>query len=139
MKKPMPDFKGGRPKAKKGSLKRIIKLLIRSYPILIPIAAVCIIISSVTASLPAIFQQQVLSDIGEWVSTGDWVSASKIILPKITILASLYFFSLCANICYTQLMAFITQGFLNKMRRAMFEKMQNLPIRYFDTNCKEVS
>jgi len=134
MKKPMPDFKGGRPKAKKGSLKRIIKLLIRSYPILIPIAAVCIIISSVTASLPAIFQQQVLSDIGEWVSTGDWVSASKIILPKITILASLYFFSLCANICYTQLMAFITQGFLNKMRRAMFEKMQNLPIRYFDTN-----
>ncbi|MBE7024070.1 MAG: ABC transporter ATP-binding protein [Ruminococcaceae bacterium] len=130
----MPDFKGGRPKAKKGSLKRIIKLLIRSYPILIPIAAVCIIISSVTASLPAIFQQQVLSDIGEWVSTGDWVSASKIILPKITILASLYFFSLCANICYTQLMAFITQGFLNKMRRAMFEKMQNLPIRYFDTN-----
>ena len=134
MKKPMPDFKVGRPKAKKGSLKRIIKLLIRSYPILIPIAAVCIIISSVTASLPAIFQQQVLSDIGEWVSTGDWVSASKIILPKITILASLYFFSLCANICYTQLMAFITQGFLNKMRRAMFEKMQNLPIRYFDTN-----
>ncbi|MBQ7960289.1 MAG: ABC transporter ATP-binding protein [Clostridia bacterium] len=130
----MPDFKVGRPKAKKGSLKRIIKLLIRSYPILIPIAAVCIIISSVTASLPAIFQQQVLSDIGEWVSTGDWVSASKIILPKITILASLYFFSLCANICYTQLMAFITQGFLNKMRRAMFEKMQNLPIRYFDTN-----
>ena len=35
---------------------------------------------------------------------------------------------------YTQLMAFITQGFLDKMRCRMFDGMQNLPIRYFDTH-----
>ena len=35
---------------------------------------------------------------------------------------------------HTQLMAYITQGFLNKMRRQMFDGMQDLPIRYFDTN-----
>ncbi len=134
MKKPMPDFKGGRPQAKKGSLARIMKLLIKSYPVLIPITAVCIIISSITASLPAIFQQQIFADIGIWADSGDWASASKVIIPKIVLLGTLYFFSLCAIICYTQLMAFITQGFLNKMRRDMFDKMQNLPIRYFDTN-----
>lgn len=132
--KPMPNFKGGKPPIQKGNLRRIIKLLFKSYPIMIPIVMVCIIISSITASLPAIFQQQVLADIGEWMHTGDWASASKVILPKVMILAGLYVFSLLAIICYTQLMAFITQGFLNKMRRGMFEKMQNLPIRYFDTH-----
>ena len=47
---------------------------------------------------------------------------------------SLYILSWIAIVLYTQFMAYITQGFLNKMRIALFEKMQNLPIRYFDTN-----
>ncbi len=132
--KPMPNAKAGRPPIKKGNIQRLLKMLIKAYPVLIPITAVCIILSSITASLPAIFQQQVLADIGKWVQSGDWESASKVILPKITILATLYVFSLIAIVCYTQLMARITQGFLDKMRRAMFEKMQNLPIRYFDTH-----
>ena len=35
---------------------------------------------------------------------------------------------------YTQLMAIITQGSLAKMRKKMFDHMQDLPIKYFDTN-----
>ena len=31
-------------------------------------------------------------------------------------------------------MAYITQGFLGKMRKTLFEGMQNLPIKYFDTH-----
>ncbi len=123
-----------RPKIKKGSLVRIVSMLIKTYPVLIPLTAVCIIISAVTASLPAIFQQQVLSDIGVWYKSGDWASAAKVILPKITVLGCLYVGSLLAIMAYTQLMAYITQGFLDKMRREMFDKMQNLPIKYFDTN-----
>ena len=132
--KPTPNMKGGRPPIQKGNLRRIIKMLFKAYPVMIPIVIFCIVLSSITASLPAIFQQQVLEDIGVWVNSGDWESASKVIIPKIIILVGLYVFSLIAVVCYTQLMAFITQGFLNKMRRGMFEKMQNLPIRYFDTN-----
>ena len=112
---------------------RIVKMLLKSYPVLIPLTALCIIISAVSSAVPAIFQQQVLADIGEWVHTGDWESASKVILPKIGILACIYGVSMISIVCYTQLMAFITQGFLNKMRQEMFSKMQNLPIKYFDT------
>ena len=133
--KPTNSFRGGLPPVqKKAHLLRLIKMLIKAYPILLPITAVCIIISSITASIPAIFQQQVLAEIGVWVGTGDWKSASAIIIPKVAILAGLYAFSMIAILCYTQLMAFITQGFLNKMRLEMFGKMQDLPIRYFDTN-----
>ena len=37
-------------------------------------------------------------------------------------------------VTYSQLMAYMTQGFLNKLRQEMFDGMQDLPIRYFDTH-----
>ena len=130
---PKVNMHRGRPMARKETLGRLLRLLIKSYPVMIPVTAVCIIISSVTSAIPAIFLQKIFADIGVWMNTGDWKSAASVIIPKIVILASLYVFSLGAILCYTQLMVRITQGFLDKMRRAMFDKMQNLPIRYFDT------
>ena len=116
------------------SLKRVIKSLFKDYPKLLAIVVACIVLSAVTAAIPAVFQQQVLSDIGKFVATGDWSAASKVIIPKVMILVVMYVISLIAIIAYTQLMAVISQGYLDKMRCRMFEKMQNLPISYFDTN-----
>ncbi len=113
---------------------RVIKMLFKAYPVLLPITIACIIIGAVVAALPAIFQQKILQDIVEWTSSGDWSSASKVIIPKIVTLACLYLAAILAVLTYTQLMAKITQGFLNKMRKQLFEKMQNLPIKFFDTN-----
>lgn len=121
-------------KQKNNGLIRIIRELIKAYPVLIPITVVCIIISAITSAVPSIFQQKVLADIEIWYKTGDWASASQVILPKIAILASLYVLSMIAILAYTQLMAYITQGFLSKMRENMFNKMQDLPIKYFDTH-----
>lgn len=126
--------RGKRPPMNMDVLKRLIKMLFGFYPVLVPITIGCIVIAAITASLPAIFQQQVLADIGDWYLTGDWSAASKVILPKVAILLCIYIVAWIAIFAYTQLMAYITQGFLDKMRREMFDKMQNLPIRYFDTN-----
>ena len=52
----------------------------------------------------------------------------------ILLLASLYVVSIIAITTQKILMVYITQGFLCKMRRKMFDGMQNLPIRYFDTH-----
>ncbi len=116
------------------SLKRVFNLLFRAYPAMLTAVIVCIIISSVTAAIPAVFQQQILADIGLFVNSGDWSAAAKVILPKVLVLVIMYVISLASITLYTQLMAVITQGYLNKMRCEMFEKMQNLPIRFFDTN-----
>ena len=115
-------------------LKRLISMLIQAYPVLLPVTGACIILSSITNALPAIFQQKILADIGDYWESGNWAAASKVILPKIFILVGLYILSLIFIVLYTQFMAYITQGFLSKMRLALFDKMQNLPIRYFDTN-----
>ena len=123
-----------RPLINAGGLKRLISTLIKSYPVLLPVTAGCIILSSITNALPAVFQQKVIADIETYWRSGDWAAASKVILPKVIILLVLYILSWIAILLYTQFMAYITQGFLNKMRIALFEKMQNLPIRYFDSH-----
>ncbi len=116
------------------SLKRVFRFLFKSYPKMLTLVIICIILSSITAAVPAVFQQQILSDITDFVALGNWSEASKVIIPKVILLVVMYIISLVAITAYTQLMAIITQGFLNKLRCEMFEKMQNLPIKYFDTN-----
>ncbi|MEE1055224.1 MAG: ABC transporter ATP-binding protein, partial [Acutalibacteraceae bacterium] len=124
----------GKKKLNMGALKRVIKMLYGYYPVLLPVAVGCIIFAAITSSIPAIFQQQVIASIENWFSTRDWASAKGEIIPKVAILAGLYVLSFIAVVVQTQLMAIITQGFLGKMRKTMFNGMQNLPIKYFDTN-----
>lgn len=124
----------GKPGLNMKVLSRLVKMLFQFYPVMVPAIIVCIVIAAVASAMPAIFQQQVLADIGEWYMTGDWAGAAKVIMPKVFLLLGIYVVAWIAILCYTQMMAFVTQGFLDKMRREMFDKMQNLPIRYFDTN-----
>ena len=124
-----------KPKIDIKSIGRLIKMLFKAYPRLVPVVIACILLSSVMASIPAIFQQSIVTIITDSVKNGiDWQDAAKLILPKVAVLASLYAGSLLVVLAQYQLLAYITQGFLNKMRCAMFEKMQDLPVRYFDTN-----
>ena len=125
---------GKRKKINFGSLKRVLKMLFGYNPVLLPIIVVCIIFAAITASVPAIFQQQVLAAIQKWITSGDWQSAKKEIIPKVMILGSLYCVSFIGIVLQSQLMAIITQGFLGKLRKTMFDGMQNLPVKYFDTH-----
>ncbi len=117
-----------------GTLKRVIKLLFSYYPVLMPLTVLCIVFSAGVSAIPAIFQQQIIADIQTWYTSGDWEGASAIIIPKVLILVGIYVIAIITITLQTQLMAYITQGFLNKLRCAMFDKMQNLPIKYFDSH-----
>ncbi len=130
----MPGGPKERPRAKKGTLKRIIKLLFSYYPRLVPLTIVCILFSSIVSSIPSLFIQNVTAVIEKYVRSGDWTGAKEEILPLIGILVGLYVLSLISIAVYHQLMAVITQGFLSKLRQQMFNGMQNLPIKFFDTH-----
>ncbi len=52
----------------------------------------------------------------------------------IGIMAGIYVFALICSFVYNRTMAVVTQGFLKHVREDMFNSMQKLPIRYFDTN-----
>ena len=123
-----------RPKFNPDTLKRVLKMLFKSYPVLMPVTIACIIFSAIINTMPAIFNQQIIALIEEWYISRDWVSAKPLIMPKIITLGCLYGISLISFFTHTQLMAYITQGFLSKARKNMFSGMQNLPISYFDTH-----
>ena len=139
MSKGMP-MKGGqmngrpKPKFNPGALKRVLKMLFKNYPVLLPVTLICIVFSAIVNTMPAIFNQQIIALIEEWYVSRDWASAKLEIIPKIVTLGVLYLFSLISFFTHTQLMAYITQGFLSKTRKTMFSGMQNLPISYFDTH-----
>lgn len=46
----------------------------------------------------------------------------------------LYLVGLIASVAYTQIMASVIQGVLDRFRTDMFNKMESLPIKYFDTH-----
>ncbi len=115
-------------------LGRVLKLLFTFYPKLVPVIIACILFSAVTAAIPSLFTQSIISDIEIWMKSGDWAGAKEVIIPKVLLLVGIYIVSITAIILQTQLMAYLTQGFLSKMRCSMFDSMQNLPVKYFDTN-----
>ena len=123
-----------KPQMDKGIFKRILKYLFNFYPVLIPITIFCIVFSAITASIPSIFIQNIISVIEKWLSDRNYAEAIKEILPLVLILATFYIISTIAITVQHQLMAYITQGFLGKLRKKMFNGMQNLPIKYFDAN-----
>ena len=127
-------MKTERKPAEKGTLGRVVKMLFKAYPVLVPVSIACMIFSAIVSSIPALFIQKVLAVIEEWYRTGDWEAARPEIISKVGVLVALYVLSITAMAVYTQLMAYITQGFLSKMRVKMFDGMQNLPIKYFDTH-----
>ena len=114
--------------------KRIMKTLIGYYPVLVPVTVFCILFSAIAAAIPDIFIQKIIAIIEVWQPDKNWTAAVKEIMPLMVILISMYVISIIAVTVYSELMAFITQGFLSKLRISMFGGMQNLPIKYFDTN-----
>ncbi|MBQ8303409.1 MAG: ABC transporter ATP-binding protein [Clostridia bacterium] len=117
-------------------LLRVVKMLFKSYPALLPFTCFCIVFSSLVSAIPSVFTQQVLAVITKYLDMGstDITAAMGEISPKIITLIVLYVLSLIFMFLHTQLMTYITQGFLSKMRCKMFDGMQNLPIKYFDQN-----
>ena len=116
------------------SLKRVVRKFFGYYPRLAPIMVFCILFAAIVSSIPSLFIQKVLAVVEQWYVSRDWAAARPEVMRYLTLLGSLYFLSLLASVVQTQLMAFMTQGFLDKLRKEMFDGMQDLPIRYFDTN-----
>ena len=123
-----------KPKMHRHVLRKILKSLFKAYPVLMPISIICTLVSAGIAAVPDILLQKVTAIITKHQAGQMWLEAKAELMPFIYMLIGLYILSIILQITYTQLNAYITQGYLSKMREAMFNKMQDLPIRYFDTN-----
>ena len=128
----------GKPKADFSALGRAVKRLFVYYPRMAPLTMCCILFSAAVAAIPSLFTQNIIAVIERWYQTGDWASARPEVLRYASVLALLYVLALLSSTTYTQLMAIMTQGYLNKLRQETFDRMQDLPVRFFDTHHNRV-
>ena len=118
----------------KGVTGRLLKTIYQFYPVMFPVTIVCILFNAVISSIPAIFMQNVIAVLTDNYKAGDWAAVSTQIFKLVGILCVFYAVSLIASLIFNQLAAIITQGTLKKMREKMFNGMQKLPVKYFDTH-----
>lgn len=124
--------KGGRPPMKKGVLGRLIKLLVRDYKPQLIVVMICIILTSIGSTISSLFMNILINFINEGLELG-WDAVKVKIFTAIGVMCAIYIVGIIGSFVYTRLMAIVTQSFLNKTRQKMFEGMESLPIKYFDT------
>jgi ATP-binding cassette subfamily B multidrug efflux pump len=121
-------------KNKKSVVIRLFKTLFEFYPVMLPVVIVCIIFNAAVSSIPSIFMQKIIAIVEKYWQISDWNTAREEVLYYVAILATFYILSLASGVIYNQMVAIITQGTLKKFRVKMFNRMQMLPIKYFDTH-----
>ena len=124
---------GAKPTAKKGTLKRLLKMLFSQYKVKLTLVIFCIIMATIASSSASLFMNKLITLITEGVQTG-WQAAASGISRLVLVMGCIYFVGVVSSYVQARTMAVVTQGFLNSTRKKMFEKMEHLPIRYFDTH-----
>ena len=138
--KPMPKGPGtprmsakNAPRVRKGTLGRLLRLLIQDYRWQVAVVLLCLVIASVSNVMPSILLKNITDQIEAGMKSG-WEAVLPAIGRLMAIMGAVFAVGLLASFFQHRTGAIVTQGFLNKMRQRMFDHMQTLPIKYFDAN-----
>ncbi|MGN0518118.1 MAG: ABC transporter ATP-binding protein [Acutalibacteraceae bacterium] len=113
------------------TLRRII-LYMKDYKGQLVFVVVCILLSAAASAVSSLFLQSLIDDyIVPLLGTSAPVFSG--LLKALIVIGALYLIGVLSNLFYNRVMVTIAQGTLRKIRDEMFEKMQRLPIRAFDT------
>lgn len=118
--------RGPRPKINKATLPRLLKVLLKNYKWQLFFVLACIMVASITTASTGIFLKNVITAISN--------KNYQALISILVLMAGLYVISILADLSRSLVMAKVTQSFLHDVRVKMFNEMQDLPIRYFDTH-----
>lgn len=130
--------KGGIPPMKRGKgdfkvIGRLLKILFKNYKALIIGLCICLVFSAISGSVAGVFLENIYKQIDNYFTGAmsqheAWANVIKVLV----VMLSVYAVGWVANFFLGQLGATLTQRYLRDLRNDMFDKMQRLPIRYFD-------
>ena len=114
--------------------KRLLKDLFSLYGKELIIVSILLLLTSISNVTGSIFTPKIIDDVIKPVLSGEKVFAevSELLLQLVLTMGSVYLLGIASSLIYTQIMAKVTQHFLNDMRERTFAHMQTLPISYFD-------
>ncbi|MCU6719860.1 ABC transporter ATP-binding protein/permease [Porcipelethomonas ammoniilytica] len=130
----MIDIPEGVPQKAGFDLKTLGRLLsyMKDYKGQLIFVVVCILLSAVASAASSLFLQSLIDDyIVPLLGTSQPMFHE--LLKALVVIGFIYLIGVISTLFYNQVMVTIAQGTLKKIRDEMFEKMQRLPIRTFDT------
>lgn len=113
---------------------RLIGYIFKHYAPQLIVTIICIIIAALASVIATIFLQRIIDEVITPAMGLGMDSVWNKFIGIIITMGVIYIFGVIASFTYTRLMANVTQGTLMHLRNDMFERMQTLPIKYFDTN-----
>lgn len=141
--------------SKKSAMSRLLKSVFKEYRGMLITVVICLVINAFAAVVGSFFLSYIIDDVvtpalkASALGNSGWEAQTTLFsgaLPGYTVGSALtiyliimicaYVIAIIASTIYNQLMAIITQGYLKKMREKMFNTMEKLPIKYFDTNLR---
>lgn len=114
-------------------LKRLMGMLMKHYGVAIIIVAICIIINVLANVQGTMFMQRLIDDYITPLLKSETKNYTPL-LHAIGRVACFYGIGIIASYSYNRTMVNVTQGMLKTFRDSMFTKMEQLPIKYFDTH-----
>ena len=123
-------------------LRRLFAYMGHYYKWELLLVVVCIAVTAVAGISSSIFLEILVDDVitpgveyGKIYGTAaGFEHVADTLYMLAGIMAGIYALGILCSFVYTRLMALITQGFLKHVRVDMFDKMQTLPVKYFDTH-----
>ena len=114
-------------------LKRLMGMLMKHYGTAVIIVAICIIINVLANVQGTMFMQRLIDDYITPLLKSETKNYTPL-LHAIGRVACFYGIGIIASYSYNRIMVNVTQGMLKTFRDSMFTKMEQLPIKYFDTH-----
>ena len=122
------------PAIPKGTTIRLLKYVFSTYKAYWIIVLACITVSAVCGVTAQSFLQRLIDDcITPGIANG-MDTVYKELLSILITMGSIYVAGIVCSFFYTRLGGIMTQGILKRFRMDMFNKMESLPVKYFDTH-----
>lgn len=115
----------------KNALSRLFSYM-KEYKWNLIFVVICILLSAVASAASSVFLQSLIDDYIVPLLGSDAPVFTGLV-KALTAIGMIYLIGVLSTLLYSRVMVTVAQGTLKKIRDDMFEKMQRLPIRIFDT------
>ena len=115
------------------AMKRVLGYLLRDYKFSFFIVVVCILGSALATLRGTLFMQSMIDDYIVPLTQAQTPDFSKLAAALVAVALTYGIGILCAY-GYNRIMVNVSQGTMRNLRVELFQHMESLPIRYFDTH-----
>ena len=115
-------------------LPRLMRYVVHHYPVRIGLTVVCVIMAAIASAVGAIFMQRIVDTVVTPGLASGFDAVRATLVRLVLTMGIIFGAGIIGSFIYTRAMAIVTQGTLKHMRDDMFDSMERLPLRFFDTH-----